>query len=340
MPKIIAFLPDLLYNSFIKIKNISKKDTTQFAWPIIGNSAALDFLDRSHKLGNIAQTYIFSGAAGLGKTLTAHCFAERLIFPEKLSNCGDCHIVERLEGKKNISVDQIREFINILGMSSFSGGRKVGIIKAAETLSLEAANSLLKLLEEPQADVVLILITSSLDSILPTIISRSQVVNFFPVATDLIRDYLCDNLSTPLELANNLAALSGGRPGRALQFLEDHDFYENYLQQVQSFLGFFKSDISERLKNISLLFDDGEAVVKAAQTIDAWEAVARDLVLSVFNNNDLVAHRNFLPELKEAVSDLDLTKITGFFPIFDKAKQYLAANVMPKNVLEYIAINI
>ncbi len=310
-------------------------------------------MDKSYAHDKIAQTYIFSGADSLGKSLVAQCLAGRLILAdfkadvlhpeldlEKLISSGDCHIVERLEGKKNISVDQIRDFINILGMGAFAGNRKVGIIKAAETLSLEAANSLLKLLEEPKSGVVLILLTSSLDNILPTILSRSQVLNFFPVETKLIRDFLQNNLGATLALANDLAALSGGRPGRAIEFFRDKEFYEAYLRQAQVFINFLQSDLAERLKDVASLFDGEEAVTKAKQIIDIWELVARDLVLLSLNNNDLVTLHNFLPELKNLVLKLELNRINSFFPVFKKAKTYLAANVTPKNVLEYIAINI
>ena len=336
------------------MKNTAKKPDDKFVWPIIGNRAAFDFLDKSYLLGNVAQTYIFSGIDDLGKALAAQCFAGRLIFPdfnpgaiwsaahsERLANCGDCHVVERLAGKKNISIDQIREFINILGLGSFSNSRKVGIITVAETLSLEAANSLLKLLEEPAANTVIILLTSSLDSILPTIVSRAQVINFFPVGDTLIRDYLRDNFGASLAVANELAALSGGRPARALRFLSDREFYNSYLKQVQTFLGFLKSDISERWTNIAgLLAGVEETTATAQQTIETWEAVTRDLLLLLSDNADLIWHRAFAAELKELAESLDIIKVNEWLALLKKSKEYLAANVTPKNALEYIASNI
>jgi len=284
--------------------------------------------------------------------LAAYCLAGRLLasdFKATGSNLeielsqilagGDCHIIERLPGKKNIAIDQIRNFINILGLGAFTSGYKLGIIKAAETLSLEAANSLLKLLEEPKPGVVLILLTSSLDNILPTIVSRSQVINFFPVDNSIIRDYLV-SAGASLALANELAPLSGGRPGRAISFWHDQSSYNNYLKQIQIFIDFWKNDLVDRFQSLALLTSADDAAADAMTIINSWEAVGRDLLLLNLNNNDLISHRSFLNELKLIAVNFDLNQTNNIFAVLQKAKEYLAANVAAKNVLEFVAINI
>ena len=91
---------------------------------------------------------------------------------------GDCHIIRKEDDKKNISVELVREFIRILGLSSFLGEHKVGIIRDAECLSLEASNALLKTLEEPPSHAVFILATTEIHKMIPTIISRCQRFDF------------------------------------------------------------------------------------------------------------------------------------------------------------------
>ena len=168
-----------------------KKGKITFTWPLVGNFQIIEFLERSIVNDKVAGTYIFNGPDNLGKTTVARYFAQCLLCQNRQSGqgnlpCGQCpsclqfqvrdqellsgidqeeiadahgdfHIIKRAKDKKNITVEQVREFINILSMSSFLGFYKIGLIKHAESLSLEGANALLKTLEETKDLVVIIL---------------------------------------------------------------------------------------------------------------------------------------------------------------------------------------
>ena len=259
---------------------------------------------------------------------------------DKLSLSGDFHVISREPGKKNISIVQIRDFIKILEMSSFANSYKVGIIREAETLSPEAANALLKLLEEPQEKVIIILITAQVEAIIKTIVSRSQVLNFYPVPTAVIHDYLIKERGASPSLAKRYAHLALGRPALAVKFFLEPEFYQDYAAKVEVFLNFFQDDLVKRLQAVGALLsnkkDEGEPVKAVAQILEVWIGLARDLLLINLDQVDLIQNLEAQATLKN-ITSVSAEKI---IKLLETGQKYLAANVSPKNVLENIAINI
>ena len=157
-------------------------------WPGVGNRHVTDFLEKSLQSGRLSSSYIFLGPQDIGKTAAAIHFAASLLcqnrpegsYAHPCLDCpscrqmkgssggletvhGDFHFLRRADGKKNISIEDTREFIRLLSLSSFFNSYKIGIVKDADSLSLDAANALLKTLEEPQAKVVIMLTVSRLE---------------------------------------------------------------------------------------------------------------------------------------------------------------------------------
>jgi DNA polymerase-3 subunit delta' len=196
-----------------------------WSWPGIGNDKVTEFLECAYSSGQVAQAYIFVGLDDLGKSTVALAFARNLQGqPEGFNS--DLHILEPEAGKKSISIEATREFIKTLNLSSFLNSYKIGIIKEAELLSEEAKSALLKTLEEPKDKVVIILLVSDESRLPATILSRSQLVYFYPVPAALIYDYLIDNYGANRSLAKDLANLALGRPLLALKLLEHPEEYK------------------------------------------------------------------------------------------------------------------
>ena len=129
-------------------------------WPKIGNEKNVEFLNRVVLSKKPAQTYIFLGPDDLGKSTIALAFARNLMAEALEGKDGlnsDLHILEAEAEKKSISIEQTRELIKALSLSSFLDSYKIGIIKEADSLTTEAQNALLKTLEEPREKVILIL---------------------------------------------------------------------------------------------------------------------------------------------------------------------------------------
>lgn len=344
----------LSYNLFMTSSDLKS------GWSLIGNGHIFEFLVKSLAKNNVSGSYIFTGPADLGKATAAHFFARSLVCDNTDSlkkPCGKCptcieavknihsdiYLIEKLEDKKNISIDQVRDFIRNLNMSSFLNSYKIGIIKSAENLSQGAVNALLKTLEEPKIKVVIILTVTDLEALPKTIISRSQILRFKAVASNIIHDELIKNYKASRSQAKNFSRLCAGRPALALKFFQNEEYYKSYKAYVKSFIGLLDIDINERFSTIENILGKEargqEAVRLAAGIVDIWQNLARDLMLMELNLADLIQHEAFIKDLAEVKSKLNLKALLNLINILRQSREYLAANVSPRLALESVAVS-
>ncbi|PIR94699.1 hypothetical protein COT95_02770 [Candidatus Falkowbacteria bacterium CG10_big_fil_rev_8_21_14_0_10_37_6] len=330
----------------------------KFNWPFFGNKHIIDFLQQGIANGRLAHFYIFSGARDLGKSTIAKYFANSLLcenFSKRQRDlpcmvCASCRQaqknihsdiiwLDKENGKKNISVEQVRDFIRVMSMGTFFGKYKIGIVKSADDLSSEAANALLKTLEEPKGDKVIILLANFMENLPMTILSRAQVLNFLPVGAGDIYDYLLQEHQTGRDQAKTLSRFCLGRPALAVKFLQDNDFLQNKLKIVALLSKIMSAPIYKRF----LLIED---VLKCAdkdednrdyaeEVLYLWQLVARDLILNGINAHSLSVADGYV-EKKEFSADIN--KLLSIHKHIEKGKKYLAANVLPKLVLENISL--
>ncbi len=176
---------------------------------------------------------LLSGLSGLGKQAFAQAFAQRLLCETPLSNgvaCGECRSCVQFQAQshpdflcvvpeetgKAIKIDQIRALISNLGLASHYGQYRVAMIAPAEAMNLAAANSLLKSLEEPPPQTLLLLVTSQPSRLPATIRSRCQELVFHRPSYALAQDWLCNNHPLDKEKTQELLSLSYGAPLAAL----------------------------------------------------------------------------------------------------------------------------
>ena len=148
-------------------------------WQIVGHKRQLEFLAKSLATGKIAHGYLFAGPSGVGKKTIATKFAFSLLGSEPGKFSAD---FLELDGAQGIKIEQIRELTYKLSLKPYSAKYKVALIDAAEEMTLEAANALLKVLEEPKSHTIIILITSNPSRLPKTIVSRTQKITFGLVA--------------------------------------------------------------------------------------------------------------------------------------------------------------
>jgi len=322
---------------------------TEFNWPQIGNDRAIEFLSQNLKNDKIAQAYIFIGPDDLGKSTIALAFARNLQGDPQGFN-SDLHILKPEESKKSISIEQVREFIKILNLSSFLNSYKIGIIKQADLLTAEAQSALLKTLEEPQEKVIIILLVANEENLPKTILSRSQLLYFQPVPAAVIYDHLLNNYKVNRSLAKDLANLSLGRPLQAIRLLENVNFYRDYLKKAEVFLAFFNMDVNDRLHNLDSIFSDKsysvQAVTLASEILSIGEGLLRDLLLLSLGQPEKIQHSVLNNELEKVLNKINESNsdsgpfILERLKLIAQAKEYLTANVNPRLVLEQMIINL
>lgn len=206
---------------------------------VLGQARAERILGRLLELKRVPSALLFIGPAGVGKTLMAHEFAKALLCQDG-SACGLCPecvsidkgihpdvkevnaryqatLLEEEEAKqKSLRVKTIRHLRGDMEMMSFLGSWKVAIIEEAHTLELEAANCLLKILEEPAEKTLWILVTSQRDRLIKTVQSRCFPVVFSSLPTSAVAQILRKNGAPP-----ESAELAEGQAGRALELAAD-----------------------------------------------------------------------------------------------------------------------
>ncbi|MBE0582389.1 MAG: DNA polymerase III subunit delta' [Desulfofustis sp.] len=196
-----------------------------------GQEKAKRLLGRIFATQRLAHAYLFRGPDGVGKRLCAQLVAARLTCqqPTEAGACGGCQSCRKhLSGnhpdfitvspeRSTIKIDRIRELCRSLGYPPYESTVRTVVLEDVHTLRTEAANSLLKTLEEPPEHNLLILTAESSRAVLPTILSRCQIIPFHPLSRDQTMLVLSNQEPDLAESeAESLAAIAGGSPGLAL----------------------------------------------------------------------------------------------------------------------------
>jgi DNA polymerase III subunit delta' len=213
------------------------------SWDILGHKWAVDLLKAHVVQGEVRHAYLFTGPQGVGRRTLALRLAQAINCitpPSPGEACQVCTVCTRIwrglhpdleivsaerEGGI-IKVDQIRELQHRLSLAPYEARYRVALLQRFEEANDSASNALLKTLEEPPQQVVIMLTAESSDRLLPTISSRCEVIQLRAVPPDILQEELQHTLGIAAEQAGVLANLSGGCPGYAKQLHEQPDRIE------------------------------------------------------------------------------------------------------------------
>ncbi|MBO8159961.1 hypothetical protein [Thermosyntropha sp.] len=201
---------------------------------VLGQDKTVNNLRKAMKKGSISHAYLFIGPEGVGKMFTAKMWAYSLICESdrdahiylKEGIHPDLLIIEKEENKTVITKDSIvRDLEPWLALKPYRSKYRIAIIRDAHLLSIEAANALLKTLEEPPFYAVIVLVADE-NSLLQTIVSRCQLVRFSPLSNKIVKDFLMDQKVSE-EKAAEIAELAQGSLTYALKFAKE-DLFEHW----------------------------------------------------------------------------------------------------------------
>src|SRR2546425_7044000 len=203
-------------------------------WGIVGHAHAIDLLRRALVAHRVRHAYLFTGPEHIGKALLAQRFAQTLLCtggadpydaPQNPCNvCLSCrkvmhgnhpdvHYISRSPDKQFILIEQVRELQGEASRKTLEGRRNIFIIQSMHEMNVQAANCLLKTLEEPEPDVVMLLTAPDPGQLLPTILSRVQQIPMHLLTTTQIKTALEERWQVEPEEAALIAALAAGRMG-------------------------------------------------------------------------------------------------------------------------------
>jgi len=242
---------------------------------IVGHQKQWEFLKKSFLDSKISHAYLFSGPKNMGKKTLAlefikYIFCQALKNPppnfsggppgqEKNRPCNLCSFcqailkkthpdfIEVLPEKREIQIFQIRDLIWKLSLKPFLALYKTAIIDRAHLMNAQAQNCLLKTLEEPKGNAILILITEHPELLFETIRSRLQEIKFFQVPKEEIENFLREK-GVSEKKVKEIAFISLGRPGKAIEFLENPKKLENEKEEISRLAGTLNSDLASRFQ--------------------------------------------------------------------------------------------
>lgn len=252
----------------------------RFADHLIGHASIVDHLKAAHKAGRLPHGLLFTGTKGLGKATLAHQLASALLnnsmaalgdqrerhlsSTDHLLRAGNHPDFMALEKKaddkgkmpKDISVEKARSIVHFFSQTSLEDNWRIAIIDSVDDLTPKGANTLLKVLEEPPHKCLLVLISQNLESVLPTLRSRAQIIQFSALLDTETKSIFDEK---KVEDSAFLASVSAGRPGLGLMIndLGGRAFYDAFIkvmedlsvQDLRSTHGFIEAFI---LKNTDL----------------------------------------------------------------------------------------
>ena len=331
-------------------------------WQVMGQNRAVALLQRSLERRSLAHAYLFVGPCHVGKMTLALNLAQALNCEAAERPCGKCTPCQKIASVKHadvqiiglvrnggstearsrteISIDQIREVQHSSSLPPFEGNYKVFIIDGAEFLSSEAANCLLKTLEEPVDKAVFILLTTN-DGLLPsTVVSRCQRLELAPLAVGDVEAALCRRGIEP-QKAKLLAWLSHGRLGWALSAAFDDGLLQQRAEKLDRLLTVINADYEERFAYVAQLVALFQKSRESVQEIlDLWLDWWRDLMLVKVGCSDGVTNVDFEAILAEMARGYNLAQIRNFIDCIQAAKEQLGQNANPRLVLEVLMLNI
>jgi len=331
-------------------------------WQIVGQSRAVSLLQRSLEQGAISHAYLLVGPPHVGKMTLALDLARVVNCRGGEPPCGSCDACQKITsgnhadvqviglnsvGNSNdkprteIGIDQIREIQHSSNLPPFEGRYKVFIIDGAELMSTEAANSLLKTLEEPPAGVIFILLTAN-ESVLPaTVVSRCQRLELRPLATSQVGVALGERWNVEPQKAELLARLSHGCLGWAILAAEDNSLLEQRSQKLDKLLDITNADSEERFDYASQLvawFSQSRSLVQ--EILDLWLDWWRDLLLLKLGCGDSITNIDRQELLASLAQGYSLAEIRSFISSIQSAGEQLRQNANPRLVLEVLMLSI
>jgi len=320
---------------------------------IVGQERAIKILTKSLKENKVSSSYIFVGNEGTGKKLTAIEFTKAVncLNPNKkleaCENCQSCNeinkqyfpdlkIVDATKG--SIKIEQIREIKKEIELKPFKSKKKVYIIDKAEKMTIEASNCLLKTIEEPPYYAIIILICSKIDPVLPTIVSRCQIVKFGLITSLKIKELLLDKINNlEKDQAEIISKLAQGSIGKAFKLSADKEYFirrEKMLDYLSAIIpGKYGDDIFAKVEKIISEIDKIEEIL---EMIKLWY---RDiLIIKNTGNQKYIANCDKLEELAKKSQIYSQNMLIDILDYLEQAEEYLMKNVNKRLILERLYI--
>ncbi|OQX64785.1 MAG: DNA polymerase III subunit delta' [Anaerolineaceae bacterium 4572_5.1] len=321
-------------------------------WNLLGHDWAVDMLRQHVANRTMRHAYLFTGPPGLGRRTLALAFVRSLNCsapPAPGAFCGACrdcrqtaamqhpdlHIIQAEKEGGILKVDQIRELRKSVLLSPYQAQYRIALLLRFQEANPNAANALLKTLEEAPKQVILLLTADSPEGLLPTIVSRCEVIRLRPLPVARVAENLLAR-GAEKEQANLLARLSGGRPGYALRLLEDADALDFRREKLDDLGNLLPASRVARFAYAEKLAKDKDAF---RQTLLLWLSLWRDVMLRSAGEENSIANIDRSDEIERLASQLTLSDTRKIVVALEKGLTQLKQNLNARLLAEVILLD-
>ena len=323
-------------------------------WDLIGHQWAANHLQRHIADGSVRHAYLISGPPGIGRKALAVRFVQALNCPQQdnpgvpCGSCRTCRQIEQLEhpdlfpvqseeGSRQLKINQIRELIHHLSLMPYQAPYRVGLLMDFEEANIEAQNALLKTLEEPGKQVVLVVIASSPDLLLETIVSRCEEIKLRPIPLDAVSAGLQRVYGIPAEQARYLAHISGGRPEYALYLHQNPKAQQRRETLLEEHHTLLSADLAARFAYAENLHKDPELTQQALST---WRSLWHDVLIKAGGSQAPLQNVDRAQQINSIAAEVGLMPSHQVLSDLKRAQALLKQNANTRLTLEDLLLRL
>jgi DNA polymerase-3 subunit delta' len=323
-------------------------------WDMLGHEWAVDLLREHISQGSLRHAYLFTGPQGIGRRTLALRLAQALNCPQPLApgepcrTCRTCTQIERMQHPDlaivqaeqsggTLKVDQVRELQRGLALAPYEAAFRVAILLRFEEAHPSASNALLKTLEEPPARVVLILTAENSESLLPTVVSRCEVLRLRPLSLETVSQRLQERWGVPREQASLLAHLSNGRPGFALHLYQNPELLEQRKHCLEEHHQLLRSSRVQRFNYAEKLAKDKD---RLRNTLQTWLSLWRDVLIQAAGASEPLINQDYAGEIDELARLCGMQAAYRMLAALQRTTDLLGHNVNARLATEVLLLDL
>ena len=322
-------------------------------WNLIGHEWAVDMLKKHVVNGTTRHAYLFAGPPGLGRRSLALRFAQALNCQTSINAgipCGQCRDCKQIEAMQHpdlsvvqadseggtLKVDQIREARRSLTLKPYVANYRVALFLRFQQANDNAANALLKTLEEAPSYAVLILTADNPEQLLPTIVSRCEVLRLRPLNIEAVQKEL-EKRGLEIGQAKLIAHISGGRFGYALRLIENDSLLEKRDQRLNDLLSLIPASRVEKFAYADKLAKDKESM---RQAILIWLSYWRDVMLRTAQAESPLVNVDRNMEIEDLADRMDLSSARRVVSNLESTLEKMERNVNSRMLAEVLLLDL
>jgi DNA polymerase-3 subunit delta' len=327
-------------------------------WNILGHEWAVDMLRQHAARGDVRHAYLFCGPPGLGRRTLALRLAQALNCTKPFAPgvpcglCRDCkqidamqhpdmNIIQALDADNlpkeggTLKVDQIREVQRSMSLKPYQSKYRVALFLRFQEANDNAANALLKTLEEAPAHAILLLTADTPEQLLPTIVSRCEILRLRPLPIEAVQADLIYR-GVDEERARLLAHISGGRPGYARRLIDDVTLLEKRDERLNDLQTLLPAARVEKFSYADKLSKDKDAM---RQAITIWLTYWRDVMLRVAGAESPLINVDRNMEIEFLAGRLDLSTARRVVSDLENTLEKMDRNVNSRLLAEVLLLD-